>query len=68
MSLVTNSIKKCIVIAIYLLIFLGLFKIQEIIFSPTMKNLENLFLCIILAIVVSYINGFILFKGPAIKK
>jgi hypothetical protein len=68
MRLLESLSRKLVAIFIYLLVFLGFFQIQEIIFSPTMKNLEKLFLCIILSSVVSYANGFTLFKGPSLKK
>jgi len=68
MGLLMSLSRKLAVIAVYLLTFLGFFQIQEIILSPTTKNLEKLFLCIILSCVVSYANGFTLFKGPFPKK
>ena len=67
MGLLGTWSRKFAVITIYLLTFLGFFQIQEIIFSPTMKNLEKLFFCIVLSCVVSYVNGFTLFRGPFIK-
>lgn len=68
MNVFMSWAKKLVVITVYLLIFLGFFQIQGIIFSPTMKNLEKLFFCIVLSCVVSYVNGFTFFKGPSIKK
>lgn len=60
--------RKLAVVLIYILTFLGFFQLRTIIFSPSMKNVEILLLCIILSCVVSYTNGFTLFKGPFPKK
>ncbi|OJV92034.1 MAG: hypothetical protein BGO43_03275 [Gammaproteobacteria bacterium 39-13] len=67
MSLV-SSLKKVATVSIYLLVFLGIFELRNIFLSPTMKNLEILFACLILACVVSFMHGFKLFKSSASQR
>ena len=67
MSKIESMSRKLVVVLVYSITFLGFLKIQDIILSPNMKNLEKLLLCIVLGSVVAYVNNFNLFKAPYIK-
>ncbi len=69
MSRIESLSRKIAVLLIYLLMFLGFFQVKEIFLNPTPQNFKQLFFCLILSIVVSYMNGFsFLKKNNYVKK
>ena len=58
MSFIESLTRKTAVFLICFVMSLGFFQVKEIFVNSTQQNFNQLFLCIILSLALSYVNGF----------